>query len=478
MIKTTTLLKSSFWITYATFITRIFGFLSSLILARLLQPSDFGVVGIAYVFWSFFTLFTQDTAGAFIIYKGIENPKYVNTAYTISLLVGLILALGVVGIAPIVAMFFQEPVLTGILIAFAFNLLLSSASYVYSAVMIRQMKYQAIANINLASSITRLLFTIASAFLGLKYWSFIVGDTASWIVNCLLGKYYSRRKFRLQIDPVVKSEVLSFYFSTVASSFGLYTNFNLDNFTVGKILGSASLGYYNLAYQLTTALSTIFTAVFNQLGMPIFAQLPVEQHEKSLLKVVEQTAIFTAPICALIFLILDPQVVTFIFGEKWMPIRIVIPGLLFFTYFRIINSSLFSMLVAKGRPDINARVNMQIAPIAVISFIIGAHLGGILGVSIAVAIVLGFGWTVYWWLVGCKKLGWSFKNFMWACFFPLILMAPCVIIAINLPLFLRPFLLLVTYFAGVRIFSPKHFLLYQMKFNQLSNHLIAKFQNH
>lgn len=138
-MKTVSLLRGGLWITYATFVTRIFVFLSNLVLARLLQPSDFGVIGIAYVFWSFFTLFTQDTAGAFIIYKGVDNPKYVNTTYTISLGVGLGLGLLMAISSPWVASFFNEPALVGILIVFAFNLLLSSATYVYSGVMTRRM---------------------------------------------------------------------------------------------------------------------------------------------------------------------------------------------------------------------------------------------------------------------------------------------------------------------------------------------------
>ncbi len=471
-MKATAILKNGLWISYATFITRIFAFLSSLVLARLLQPSDFGIIGIAYVFWSFFSLFIQDTAGAFIIYKGIEHPKYVNTAYTISLLVGLALALGVAATSPLVASFFKEPALTWILIAFAFNLILSSASYVYSSVMTRQMKYRGIANITLANSITRLLCTTGAAFLGFSYWSFVIGDTASWIVNCVLTRYYSGYKFRLQIDPEVRSEVQSFYFGTVASSFGLYTNFNIDNFAVGKLLGSASLGYYNLAYQLTNAFSSIANAVFNQLGMPVFAQLSDDkQQQNTLLKVVEQTAILTAAICTLILLIADSQVVTFVFGEKWLPIVKVIPGLLIFSYFRIINSSLFSMLVAKGRPDINAKVNLQIAPIAVGSFILGANLGGIVGVSLAVAIVLGIGWTLYWWWAACRNLHWSFPKFIIPCFIPILLIIPGLVISVNLPLFIRPFAFISIYIIGIRVFQPQIFLQYKKRLNQLVSNL-------
>jgi lipopolysaccharide exporter len=477
-MKASTLIKSGLWISYATFVTRIFAFLSSLILARLLQPADFGVIGIAYIFWSFFTLFTQDTAGTFIIYKGIENSKYVNTAYTISLLVGLSFGLGIVAISPFVASFFSEPALTGILIAFAFNLVLSSLGYVYSGVMTRQMKYRVMANISLAASIARLLCTIVSALCGLSYWSFVIGDTASWILNCVLSKHYSEHQFRFQIDPEVKSEVLSFYFGSIGSSFGLYTNFNIDNFTVGKLLGSTSLGYYNLAYQITTALSTIFSAVLTQLGMPIFAQLSDDQQQQNaLLKVVEKTALLVAPIYALIFLIFDEKIVTLVFGANWIPICQVIPGLLFFSYFRIINSPLYSMMVAKGRPEINAKVNLHIAPVAVISFVIGAYQGGIFGVSLAVAIVLGFGWTIYWWWVACRTLVWSLKKFLFPCLIPIFLIVPDIVISQTLPLLIRPFALLLTYLVSVKLFLPRDFYQYQTRLYQFANRLITSYHS-
>lgn len=472
-MKSVSLLKSGLWITYATFVTRIFAFLSSLVLARLLQPADFGVIGIAYVFWSFFTLFTQDSAGSFIIYKGVDDPRYVNTAYTISLLIGLALGLGLVAASPLIARFFNEPALTGILTAFAFNVLLSSANYVYAGVMTRKMQYQALANISLAGSVTRLLCTSGAAFAGLSYWSFVIGDTVSLLVSCGLTRHYCNQKFRFQIDPEVRSEVVSFCLGSTGSSFGLYVNFNIDNFTVGKLLGSASLGYYNLAYQLTMTASGIFSSVLNQLGMPIFAQLSDDkQQEDALFSVVEQTAFFAAPLSALIFLIADPQSVKFVFGEKWIPICTVIPGLLVFAYFRVINSPLYSMLVAKGRPDVNAKVNLQVAPIAVLSFFVGAHQGGIVGVSLAVALVLGLGWTLYWWWVGCQKLGWSSKKFLLPCFMPILLVIPGILISLNFPLWLKPFAFLVIYLVGVRVLVPKHFFRYQVILYQLANRLI------
>ncbi|GAB1542690.1 oligosaccharide flippase family protein [Scytonema sp. NUACC21] len=461
-MKPISLIKSGFWITYATFLTRFFALISNLILARLLLPSDFGVIGIAYVFWSFFTLFTQSTTGSFIIYKGTEDKRYLNTAYTVSLCIGITFALAMIASSPLIGSWFNQPNLTGLLIIFACNLVISSVFYVYSGIMTRQMQYRELANINLLSCVIRLLTTTGSALLGLSYWSFAIGDTASWLVACILTRYKSGHNLRLEINPEVRAEVLSFCLGATGSSFGFYLNANIDNLVVGKLLGSASLGYYNLAYQITMSFSTIFNSVIGQLGMPIFAQINNEkQQEETLFKVIEEITFVIAPVYALIFLILDKPLISLIFGSRWAPMTEVIPWLLIFAYFRVINSPLDSMLSAKGRPDLNARVNLYIAPIAIGAFIIGAQSGGILGVSIAVAFVLGIVWTVSWWWVGCKHFNWSMKNFLKVCFQAFFLIIPSLFISSFLPLFIKPFVFIGLYVLSLRLIFPKKLLKYQ-----------------
>ena len=190
-MKQISLFKSSFWISSSTFITRFFALASNLVLARLLLPSDFGVIAIAYIFWSLFTLFTQDTTGSFILYKGTEDKRYLNTTYAISVVIGLTFAMLMSLSAPGIAKFFHEPNLTWILVLYAFNILMSSVYYVYIKIMTRQMQYRELAQITLISSFTRLLFTISSALLGCRYWSFAIGDSAFWILGCILSRYKS-----------------------------------------------------------------------------------------------------------------------------------------------------------------------------------------------------------------------------------------------------------------------------------------------
>ena len=95
------LFKSGLWTAYGATATRLLALLSNLLLARLLLPSEFGVISVAYIFWAFANLFTQGTAGSFLVYKGVEDKRYLDTTYTISLLIGLVLALGLLALSPL-----------------------------------------------------------------------------------------------------------------------------------------------------------------------------------------------------------------------------------------------------------------------------------------------------------------------------------------------------------------------------------------
>ncbi|HAA29253.1 MAG TPA: polysaccharide biosynthesis protein [Cyanobacteria bacterium UBA8553] len=476
------LLKSGFWTTYGAIATRLLALVSNLLLARLLSPSAFGVIAVAYIFWGFVNLFTQDSAGSYIVFKGLEDKRYLNTSYTISLGIGLVLAIALVAISPLAAKFFGVPNLVGILAVFAFNLLLSCANSVYRGVLTRRMQYRELANSDLIASMVRVFSTAGCAFLGLSYWSFVVGDTAFWLTSCILLRHHAKQDFRLEIYPEARKEVMAYCLGSTGSSLGYYVNANCDNFVIGRMLGSTSLGFYNFAYQLTMALTTILGQAIGQIGMSAFAQLPDDkQQENALLRVVEQIAFLSAPLYALFFLIIDQRVISLVFGVKWVPACAVIPWLLIFAYFRLINNQMGCMLSAKGRPGVNARVNLYIAPLAVVGFLIGAWQGGIVGVSIAVAVVLGFLWTVYWWWVGCRELRWpliqflipSFKAALIALIGILISLAISTSVSTSVSIILEPVLFIGIYLVCVRILAAKQFFDYLFLVKKLS-HRVAQ----
>jgi O-antigen/teichoic acid export membrane protein len=238
------------------------------------------------------------------------------------------------------------------------------------------------------------------------------------------------------------------------------------------MLGSTNLGYYNFAYQLTMALTTILGQAIGQIGMSAFAQLPDDkQQENALLAVVEQVAYLTAPLYALFFLIIDQRTISLVFGAKWIPASAVIPWLLIFAYFRLINGQIGSMLSAKGRPGVNAKVNLYIAPVAILGFLLGAWQAGIVGVSIAVAVVLGISWTVYWWWVGCRELGWPLMQFLIPSFKAALFALFGILISLGVPIILKPFLFICMYLICVRFLAAKQFFMYSSLLGKVANRL-------
>jgi len=442
------LLQSGFWTTYGVTAARGLALVSNLVLARLLLPEDYGVIGVAYIFWAFANLFTQGTLDSFIVYRGLADQKALDTAHTVSWIIGGSLALGLLVAAPAIAHFFAIPALTGVLSLFSANLFLSFLYTFKAGILQRQMRYRDLAQMTLVASLGRLLVSTGAAVYGLGYWSFALGDLAYWLLSVLLVSLAVDAPLKLTLDPTARKAVLIYCLGAVGGSLGFYLNANFDSLLVGKLLGQEQLGYYNFAYQLTMAACIILTQATQQLGTSVFAQIEADgDRRQSLQQLTGQMAFLGAPLFSLLYLILNPSLIAMLFAPRWVPACRIIPWLLGFAYCRLLTSPLSAMLSATGKPNISAQANLIIAPIAILSFAIGALQLGILGVAVAAAIVLGGGWTLYWWWLGCRSFGWTVLPFLW----PALQCGGGAIAAIalvqSLPLLLRPIAFSLLYLA-------------------------------
>jgi lipopolysaccharide exporter len=309
----------------------------------------------------------------------------------------------------------------------------------------------------------------------LSYWSFVIGDTAFWIVLTALTYQKAQHHFKLRLDKEIRREVVTYSLGATGTSLGFYLNSNGDNFIIGKILGSLALGYYNFAYQLTLALNTILNQAMNQVGMTAYAEIKDRQRLKQvMLQVTEHTAFIAAPLYSLSFLLLSPQFITTVFGAKWLPSCAVIPWLLILAYCRLLNGSVFSMLSAIGRPDISAKVNLHIAPFALLGFWVGAQWNGILGVSIAAALSLGVTWTIYCYWLSCRILNWPLLDFLKPCFISATFSTAAIFIALQVPNYFNTLLFILVYVLLMRCLAKKQFFEYQSYLETLFKYSIKR----
>lgn len=454
-------LKSSVWITIGNFSRQFGAIISQLFLARLLDPSDYGIIATAYIFWSFSILFTQFSSGTFILYKGIEDRRYLDTSFTITLIVGGFFSLILSVFSPLISSFFNEPNLRWLLCVYAFNLLLAGIFYTYESILMRQSRYRNVAVIALTATFFRLVVTVASAFYNLGYWSFALGDIAFWIVSICMVMYQSKILLRLRIFKEVSKEIITFSSGTIGSSLGSYFVNNLDNAIVSKMLGVVSLGYYNLSYQLTTSLSKVVMPVVERLGLPTFSKLSGDhERRKALSSVIKDLAYLLTPVYALLMLSIDESTIALVFGEQWSSAAVLVPWLLVISYTRVLNLVLKTINSAQGAPWINARVSLRSVPFVVIGFILGAKYGGTLGVAIAGFITLGIGTTIYWWLLSCQVFSWPIKELVLPMVKPIVVAALAVGVSMLLPIVVKQIFFIFIYVLAIRFLSPNYFCQY------------------
>ncbi|MEZ5656431.1 MAG: lipopolysaccharide biosynthesis protein [Sphingobium sp.] len=358
-------------------------------LARLLDPSSFGVISAILVFIALVDVFGQIGFAPALIQKSELTPQDVSTALSLSLLMGVAMAGAIFLSAPLIAALFNLPALTDPLKLVSLCFPLRAAGIISNALIRRSMKFRALAGIDLGSYILGYAcVAVALAAAGMGYWALVWGQIAQ-IALCNLGYIIaSPHASRLSIDPHSAKALLSFGGGLTMARIGNYVGMNVDYLVVGRWLGAADLGYYSRAFFLMNQPTKLIGSISDQVLFPVFSAL---KHEPG--RVVNGyytciTVVFllTALASGQLF-ILAPDLVLLLLGAKWMAVVAPFQFFCISMPFRIAWKTSSAMMVAQGAV---MRQSLWQWSYAVLIFV-GAYIGqawGITGVAAAVSLAM------------------------------------------------------------------------------------------
>lgn len=310
---------------------------STAVLARLLTPEDYGIVGMTAVVTGFIHLFQDIGLSEATIQSPSVNHKQVSTLFWINGALGLGLALLTILIAPVIAAFYSEPRVTGVMVALSGNFLISSLGVQHQALLKRQMKFKAIAWITVISMAFGTIIGIVAAFMGAKYWALVVmflGQSASYTVGSWMTcgwkpgwpHRYSGVNKMLRFGGNVTGFQTVNYFSR-----------NLDNILIGRVWGSSALGLYSKAYQLLLLPIVQINTPVTSVAMPVLSRLQddPEKYKRYYFKAISLITSVGMPIVCFLFATAD-KIVLLMLGDQWgeaIPIfRFLAPAALVGTY--------------------------------------------------------------------------------------------------------------------------------------------------
>lgn len=173
--------SSLIWNTSLKIIYQVFRFGISIIIARMLDPKDFGIMGIATMIVFYANSITNFGFNRALIHKEKINESHINTIFTIDIAISLFLTLATVLFSSRIADFFKTPELTHVILSLSCVFLLTSFYYIPVTILKRRLDFKKVAIIELYRGVVQSCLTLILALLGLKYWALVIGLLASQI---------------------------------------------------------------------------------------------------------------------------------------------------------------------------------------------------------------------------------------------------------------------------------------------------------
>lgn len=381
----TRVVRGGVWVFALRITTRGLRFLRTVILARLLAPHDFGLFGIAMLSIATLEAFTQTGFEAALVQKKEDVESYLDTAWTISAIRGALLFSILFFFAPLIAEFFNSPQATMIIRVIALSAFLSGFRNVGILFFQRELEFNKQFYYEFPSILVDLSVAITLAFTLRNVWALVWSGLAASFVRLFMSYLIHPYRPRFSLARKQLQELLGFGKWLLGSGMLVFLITQGDDLLVGKVLGPASLGFYQMAYLISNLPATEISRTMAQVAFPVYSKLQddLPKLRDAYLKALHLTAFLSIPLAAGIF-VLAPDFTGIFMGEKWIPMVPAIKVLVFAGLIRSIAATTGPILYGIGKPRTDTI--WQTIRLVVFATIIYPFTmrWGILGTSIAV----------------------------------------------------------------------------------------------
>jgi O-antigen/teichoic acid export membrane protein len=378
------------WNFLAHFLGKIVVLITTSILARMLAKNDFGLVAVAVVAINYLLVLKDLGLGVALIQRKGDVREAANTVFTINLIIGLLLAVLTIPLAPFVAAYFQDPQVTPVLRWMGFSFIIQALESVHTNLLVRDLDYRRKMIPELGGALTKGAVSIAMAYLGYGVWSLVFGQMAGSLASLVLVWSILPWRPRLIVDRQAAGSLLKFGASVTAIDIISQITDNLDYVIVGRVFGLVPLSIYTLAYRLPEMLLISNLWVMAGVVFPAFSSIQDQPDElrRGFLASVRIVDLITVPISLGLLIAADP-IVRVVFGEQWLDIIPILRVLAIYAWVYSLGYHVGGLYKAIGRPDISLKLAIMTLLIIIPALLIGSKFG-LIGIAVGhlVAVLL------------------------------------------------------------------------------------------
>ena len=363
-------------------------FIVGLVLARLLSPDEYGLIGIITIFITVFNAIVDSGFSNALIRKNNATDKDYNTMFLVNMVISIVLFCLMFVCAPLIAQFFQREELTALCRVMGVVVILNALSVVQNTVLTKRLDFKTKTKASFISSITSGIVGIAMAYMGYGVWALVGQQITRQLLNSLCLWVFNSwfPNFTFSMDSF--REMWHFGSKLLVSAIIDQIWTQIYQVVIGKCYSSSSLGLYTRAQQFSNICSANLTTIVQRVSYPALSKIQEDRDrlKSGYRKVIKITMLvsFTLMLglagCA-------KALILVLIGEKWMECIVMLQILCFCMMMYPLNAINLNILQVQGKSDLFLRLEIMKKCVAVIPLLMGVFIG------------------IYWMLIGSVITG-------------------------------------------------------------------------
>jgi lipopolysaccharide exporter len=344
------------WMVLFKLLERGLGLISTLILARLLVPADFGIVAMALSLIALLELLSAFGMDTVLIQRHDAAAVHFNTAWTLNVSAGCAVGALLLLLAVPVTHFYREPRLLMVICCLAFGAAIQGFENVGVVQFRKELQFDREFRYLLAKKLIGFAITVPLAFWLRNYWALVIGTVAGRIGAVALS--YVLHPFRPRLSLAGTPEMMHFSKWLMAQNGLAFLKERSASFVIGRFAGPAVLGNFSVSAEIANMPGTELVAPINRAILPAYVKLASNPQalSREYLTVMSGIALLAVPAVAGVALA-APFIVLLALGPKWTAARALLEVLAFYGITQVLQSNAYSAFIALGKPAVFAKIN-------------------------------------------------------------------------------------------------------------------------
>ena len=347
------LLRGSVWMIASRWAMRLIGLVSTMILARLLTPEDFGLIAMVMLAYGLLETISYAGVDLALMRPGADTREHYDTAWTVQILQGLFIAALMLLAAPFVAAYFSEPRLIALIWFIAPRAIVDSLQNIGVVAFRKELDFAKEFRFTLYNKLLNFVFVIAAALWFRNYWALVLGALTASCIGLVTS--YVMHPYRPRLSLAKLGEIWGFSQWLMLSRVGAFFNRKVDSLLVGGMVGTTAMGNYHVASELATLPSSELVMPIRRAMFPNLAKITDQKQEFSAAVLSSFSAI--AAMCLFVgfcLMSVAPEFVAVVLGQRWMGAVPIIQWLSLFGAFSALVLVLEVPLWVVGKTNMSA----------------------------------------------------------------------------------------------------------------------------